>query len=103
MTGGGCGRWRAPPANRKGVWGSAVSSPYGVWGEAPAALIFSLFLVSKTYAEIDQVAGIRYSNECFLIKAMRYCVYYMIYNPFRTLCTKKSRYLNKLRLSTENP
>ena len=55
MTGGGCGRGRPPPANRKGgwQWGSAASSPNGVWGEAPAALTFSLFVVSKIYAEID--------------------------------------------------
>ena len=56
--GGGGGGACPPPALRYGVWGSAVSvsAPNGVWGEAPAALTFSLFVVSKNLtsnAEID--------------------------------------------------
>ena len=57
----GCVQWgRAPSCPQIGGLGSAVigSSPNGngVWGEAPAALTFSLFVVSKNLtlnAEID--------------------------------------------------
>ena len=58
-TGGACSRGRAPSCPQiEGLGERAVilSFPNGVWGEAPAALTFSLFVISKNLtlnAEID--------------------------------------------------
>ena len=47
MTGGGCSRGRALSCTQTGGLGERCKLPQWVWGEAPAALTFSLFVVSK--------------------------------------------------------
>ena len=40
LVGGAAGGGVQPLASKRGVWGSAVSSPIGAWGGAPEAFTF---------------------------------------------------------------